>query len=280
LADGIKFVLKEDIIPEKADRQVFKYAPVVIFVPILLLYLVIPVDRRLIVQDLDVGLFYLLAVSSIPAIGVLMAGWSSANKYALLGALRSAAQLIAYELPIVLAAATVAMLAGTLSVVGIVEAQDWPFLLWPPGIGLAAFIVFFAGSVAEMNLPPFDMPVAESEIITGAFTEYSGMRFIFGYFFAETAHMIAFSGLAVTFFLGGYKPIVPWEPLEVIPGIVWFMAKLFVMVFLYLWVRPTFPRLREDQLQKFAWKGLIPVSLVLILLSGAWILYAPESLWH
>jgi NADH-quinone oxidoreductase subunit H len=280
LADGIKFVLKEDIIPEKADKPVFKYAPAIIFIPILLLYLVIPVDRRLIVQDLDVGLFYLLAVSSVPAIGILMAGWSSANKYALIGALRSAAQLIAYELPIVLSAATVAMLAGTLSVVGIVEAQDWPFLFWPPGIGLIAFIIFFAGSVAEMNLPPFDMPVAESEIITGAFTEYSGMRFIFGYFFAETAHMIAFSGLAVTFFLGGYRPIVPWEPLTVIPGIVWFMLKLFVMVFLYLWVRPTFPRLREDQLQKFAWKGLIPGSLGLVLVAGAWILYAPEWLWH
>ena len=280
LADGIKFVLKEDIIPEKADKPVFKYAPVVIFVPLLMLYLAIPVDERLIVEDLDVGLFYLLAVSSIPAIGILMAGWSSANKYALIGALRSAAQLIAYELPIVLAAATIAMLAGTISVVGIVEAQDYPFLVWPPGIGLIAFVIFFAGSVAEMSLPPFDMPVAESEIITGPFTEYSGMRFIFGYFFAEMAHMVAFSGLAVTFFLGGYRPPVPWEPLEAIPGVIWFLLKLIVMVFLYLWVRPTFPRLREDQLQKFAWKVLIPVSLVLILLAGAWILYAPEPLWR
>ncbi|MGH2748336.1 MAG: complex I subunit 1/NuoH family protein [Actinomycetota bacterium] len=273
LADGIKFIYKEDIIPAKADKPVFSLAPAVVFVPILMLYLVIPVDRTLIVEDLDVGIFYLLAMGSVGTIGVLMAGWSSANKYALIGALRSAAQLIAYELPIVLAAAAVAMLAGTLSVVGIVEAQDWPFILWPPGLGLALFIIFLAGAMAEMALPPFDMPVAESEIITGAFTEYSGMRFIFGFFFAEMGHMIAFAGIAATLFLGGYKPIVPWSPLESIPGILWFFGKTSFMVFLILWLRFSMPRLREDQLQKFAWAFLIPVSLVLILLTGGWVLY-------
>jgi NADH-quinone oxidoreductase subunit H len=273
LADGIKFIYKEDIIPARADKPIFALAPAVIFVPVLMLYMVIPIDRSLIVEDLDVGLFYLLAIGSIGTIGVLMAGWSSANKYALIGALRSAAQLIAYELPIVLAAAAVAMLAGTLSTVGIVEAQDWPFILWPPGLGAALFLIFLAGAMAEMSLPPFDMPVAESELITGAFTEYSGMRFIFGFFFAEMSHMIAFAAIGATLFLGGYKPIVPWEPLEVIPGVVWFFAKTSFMVFFILWVRFTFPRLREDQLQKFAWKMLIPLSLVLILVTGAWILY-------
>ncbi len=273
LADGIKFAYKEDIIPASADRAVFSMAPAMIFVPVLMTYLVIPMDRSLIVEDLNVGLFYLLAIGSVGAIGVLMAGWSSANKYALIGALRSAGQLIAYELPIVLSAAAVAMLAGTLSVVQIVEAQDWPFILWPPGIGLALFMLFLVGAIAEMALPPFDMPVAESELITGPFTEYTGMRFIFGFFFAETAHMIAFAAIAATLFLGGYKPIVPWPPLEVIPGIVWFFAKTSFMVFLLLWIRFSFPRLREDQLQKFAWKFLIPVSLLLILATGAWILY-------
>ncbi|MGH2749934.1 MAG: complex I subunit 1/NuoH family protein [Actinomycetota bacterium] len=275
LADGIKFAYKEDIVPANADRRVFSLAPAVIFVPVLLLYLVIPVDRSLIVEDLDVGLFYLLAIGSVGAIGVLMAGWSSANKYALIGALRSAGQLIAYELPIVLSAAAVAMLAGTLSVVGIVEAQDWPFILWPPGLGVALFLLFTAGAMAEMALPPFDMPVAESELITGPFTEYTGMRFIFGFFFAETAHMIAFAAIGTTLFLGGYKPIVPWGPLEAIPGVLWFFAKTSFMVFLLLWIRFSFPRLREDQLQKFAWKFLIPLSLVLILATGAWILYGP-----
>ena len=276
LADGIKFILKEDIIPAKADAPVFKLAPLFIYVPIVLLYLLIPVGEDLIVADLDVGVFYLLAMSSIPVVGTLMAAWSSANKYALIGGLRAAAQLIAYELPIVLTAAAVAMLAGTLSIVGIVEAQDWPFILWPPGIGVIAFLIFLVGAAAEMSMPPFDMPIAESEIITGPFTEYSGMRFIFGLFFAEMAHLIAFSAIATTLFLGGYRPFIPWGPFEAIPGIVWFMVKLVVMFFILIWVRFTFPRLREDQLQKFAWKVLIPVTLVLILAAGAWVLYAPE----
>jgi NADH-quinone oxidoreductase subunit H len=280
LADGIKFVLKEDIIPKAADKPVFSIAPAIIFVPVLMLYLVIPVDRSLIVEDLDVGIFYLLAIGSIGTIGTLVAGWASANKYALIGALRAAAQLIAYELPIVLTAAVIAMLAGTLSVVGIVEAQDWPFIVWPPGIGLIAFVIFLTGAMAEMTLPPFDMPIAESEIITGPFTEYTGMRFIFGVFFAEMSHIVVFGALAATLFLGGYRPIVPWEPLEVIPGILWFFVKTVLMIFLVFWIRFTFPRLREDQLQKFAWKYLIPASLGLILLTGAWILYAPDALWR
>jgi NADH-quinone oxidoreductase subunit H len=273
LADGLKFLYKEDIIPAAADRKVFSLAPAAIFVPIVMIYLVIPIDRALIVEDLDVGIFYLLAMGSVSTIGVLMAGWSSANKYALIGALRSAAQLIAYELPIVLAAAAVAMLAGTLSLVGIVEAQEWPFALWPPGIGLLAFLIFTIGAVAEMTRVPFDMPVAESEIITGPFTEYSGMRYIFSHMFAEMGHLVAFGGIAATLFLGGYRPIVPWSPLEVIPGVVWFFTKAAFMIFVFLWIRPTFPRVREDQLQKFAWKFLIPLSLLLILLTGAWVIY-------
>jgi NADH-quinone oxidoreductase subunit H len=273
LADGLKFFYKEDIIPDAADRRVFSLAPAAIFVPIVMIYLVIPVDRSLIIEDLDVGIFYLLAVSSVSTIGVLMAGWSSANKYALIGALRSAAQLIAYELPIVLAAAAIAMLAGSLSLVDIVEAQTWPFLVWPPGIGLLAFSVFVMGAVAEMTRIPFDMPLAESEIITGPFTEYTGMRYIFSHMFAEMGHLVAFGAIAATLFLGGYRPIVPWGPLEYVPGIIWFFAKTSFMIFLFLWFRPTFPRVREDQLQKFAWKFLIPIALLLILATGAWVIY-------
>jgi len=279
LADGLKFILKEDIVPAKADKSVFKLAPALVYVPAVLLFVAIPIDRNLIVEDLDVGLFFILAIGSISAIGTLLAGWSSANKYALIGALRAAAQLIAYELPMVLAAAVVAMLAGTLSVVGIVEAQDWPFILWPPGIGVIAFMIFLTGAMAEMTLPPFDMPIAESEIITGPWTEYTGMRFIFGFFGAEMAHLVAYAAIVTTLFLGGYRPIVPWEPLENIPGWIWFSVKVVVMFFLIIWARFTWPRLREDQLQKFAWKFLIPVGLVLILAAGAWVLYAPERLW-
>jgi NADH-quinone oxidoreductase subunit H len=273
LADGLKFFYKEDIIPDAADRRVFSLAPAAIFVPIVMIYLVIPVDRNLIVEDLDVGIFYLLAVSSVSTIGVLMAGWSSANKYALIGALRSAAQLIAYELPIVLAAAAIAMVAGSLSLIDIVEAQRWPFLVWPPGIGLLAFSVFVTGAVAEMTRIPFDMPLAESEIITGPFTEYTGMRYIFSHMFAEMGHLVAFGAIAATLFLGGYRPIVPWGPLEYIPGFIWFFAKTSFMIFLFLWFRPTFPRIREDQLQIFAWKFLIPIALLLILATGAWVIY-------
>ncbi|MDQ3878990.1 MAG: NADH-quinone oxidoreductase subunit H [Actinomycetota bacterium] len=274
LADGIKFIYKEDIIPAAADKRVFKLAPIMVFVPILMLYLVIPVDKRLVVENIDVGVFYLLAIGSVSTIGVLMAGWSSANKYSLIGALRAAGQLLAYELPFVLTVASVAMYAGTLSVTGIVEKQHWPLIIWPPGLGLIAFLIFFAGATAEMTVPPFDMPVAESEIITGPFTEYTGMRFIFGVFFAEMGHMIAFSGIATALFLGGYRPIVPAPGLDKVPGVIWFFAKLCFVVFLFLWVRPTFPRLREDQLQRFAWKVLIPLSLVLVLGMGAWVLYA------
>jgi NADH-quinone oxidoreductase subunit H len=273
LADGLKFFYKEDIIPDAADRRVFSLAPAAIFIPIVMIYLVIPVDRNLIVEDLDVGIFYLLAVGSVSTIGVLMAGWSSANKYALIGALRSAAQLIAYELPIVLAAAAIAMLAGSLSLIDIVEAQTWPFVVWPPGIGLLAFAVFVTGAVAEMTRIPFDMPLAESEIITGPFTEYTGMRYIFSHMFAEMGHLVAFGAIAATLFLGGYRPIVPWGPLEYIPGFIWFFAKTSFMIFLFLWFRPTFPRVREDQLQKFAWKFLIPIALLLILATGAWVIY-------
>jgi NADH-quinone oxidoreductase subunit H len=273
LADGIKFLFKEDIVPAAADKTVFSIAPALIMVPIIMIYLVIPIDRNLIIEDLDVGLFYLLAIGSVSTIGILVAGWSSANKYALIGALRSAAQLIAYELPIVLGAAAVAMLAGSLSLIDIVEAQNWPFALWPIGIGQVAFLLFTMGAVAEMTRVPFDMPIAESEIITGPFTEYTGMRYIFSHMFAEMGHMIAFGGIAATLFLGGYKPIVPLGFLDVIPGVIWFALKTFFMIFLFLWIRPTFPRVREDQLQKFAWKVLIPAGLLLILVTGAWILY-------
>jgi NADH-quinone oxidoreductase subunit H len=273
LADGLKFLYKEDIIPAAADKRVFSLAPAAIMVPVIMTYLVIPMDENLIVEDLDIGIFYLLAISSVSTIGILMAGWSSANKYALIGALRSAAQLIAYELPIVLSAAAVAMYAGSLSLLSIVEVQDYPLIVWPPGLGFIAFMIFTTAAVAEMTRVPFDMPVAESEIITGPFTEYSGMRYIFSHMFVEMGHMIAFAGVAATLFLGGFRPVVPWEPLEVIPGIVWFLVKVALMVFVFQWIRPTFPRVREDQLQKFAWKFLIPASLVLILGMGAWVLY-------
>lgn len=271
LADGIKFVLKEDIIPRAADRRVFSLVPYITMLGACMMFVVIPVGPKFVIEDLEVGIFYALAVSSVGVIGVLMAGWSSANKYSLMGGLRAAAQLIAYELPIVLTAAAVAMLAGSMSLVDIVEAQGpasgnglWlPFVVYQP-IG---FFIFLTAATAELTRPPFDMPVAEAEIITGAFTEYSGIRFAFSLFAAEYISMIGMAALATTFFMGGYLPPIP--QLDFIPGIFWFLSKMATVLFLLIWIRWTYPRLREDQLQKFAWKVLIPLSLLNIFFVGA-----------
>jgi len=271
LADGIKFIMKEDLIPEAADAFVFKLVPFITMLSAALIFVVVPVGPHLVIENLDVGLFFLLAASSIGVIGVLMAGWSSSNKYSLLGALRSAAQLIAYELPLVLSAAAVAMMAGSLSLVDIVNAQGpasanhwWVWFLFYQPIG---FFIFMAAATAELTRPPFDMPVAEAELITGAFTEYTGIRFAFSLFASEYISMIGLSAVAATLFMGGY--LAPIPALQFVPGVVWFLLKTSTILFVLIWIRWTFPRLREDQLQKFAWKVLIPLALVNILLTGA-----------
>lgn len=266
LADGIKFIQKEDIIPRAADKWVFSAVPYLTMMGAALAFVVIPIGPQMIVEDLEVGLFYALAASSIGVIGVLMAGWASANKYSLVGALRMGGQLIAYELPLVLAAAAVVMQAGSMSMVDIVEAQrPFYFFNWPQGL---SFIIFTTAATAEVARPPFDMPIAEAEIITGAFTEYSGMRFAFGLFAAEYIAFIALAAIATTLFLGGYLPPIPaldWEPLRPL----WFLIKTSSILFVLMWVRWTYPRLREDQLQKFAWKVLVPLSLANIFFVGA-----------
>ena len=265
LADGLKFIQKEDIMAAATDRTVFSMVPFITMLGAALTFVVIPFSRHGVIANLDVGLFYALAVSSISVIGVLAAGWASANKYSLMGGLRAAAQLIAYELPLVLAAAAVAMQAGSLSLVSIAEAQRYvPFALWAQPVG---FLIFLAAATAEVSRTPFGMPVAEAEIITGAFTEYSAMKFAFGLFAAEYIAMIGMSALAATLFLGGYVPLLP--QLRFVPGPVWFIIKTGLLIFLLIWIRWTFPRLREDQLQKFAWKVLIPLSLVNIFVTGA-----------
>jgi len=265
LADGLKFIQKEDIIPSGTDRHVFSMVPFITMLGASLTFVVIPFSRHGIIANLDVGLFYALAASSIGVIGVLAAGWASANKYSLMGGLRAAAQLIAYELPLVLAAAAVAMQAQSLSLVSIVEAQrTLPSAIWAQPVG---FLIFLAAATAEVTRTPFDMPVAEAEIITGAFTEYSAMKFAFGLFAAEYIAMIGMSALAATLFLGGYAP--PVAALHVVPGPIWFLVKTGLVIFLLIWIRWTFPRLREDQLQMFAWKVLIPLSLANIFVTGA-----------
>ena len=258
MADGAKFIQKEDVIPAAADRAVFSIAPGVALVPYLVVLVVIPFGGDIFALNLDIGIFFVLAMSSIGVLGVLMAGWSSANKFSLMGALRAAAQLIAYELPLVLAAAAAVMLAGTLSLVGIVEAQQniwYVFPLFP------LFLVFMMAAVAELTRPPFDMPVADSEIIFGAYTEYTGLKFAF-FLLSEYGGIVVMSAVASVLFLGGYLPL---PGLSVIPGPIWMFGKIFALSFVIVWLRATFPRLREDQLQRFAWIKLVPVTLLWIL---------------
>jgi NADH-quinone oxidoreductase subunit H len=262
IADGVKFVQKEDVIPRAADRWVFSLAPAVVLIPTILVIMVIPFDSGIVAEDLDVGLFFVMAISAVSVIGVLMAGWASANKFSLIGAVRAAAQLIAYELPLILAAVAVVMQAGTLSLVGIAEAQqDYWFVLTQP----LMFLVFMVATLAELTRTPFDMPIAESEIIFGAYTEYTGMKFGL-LMLAEYAGILAFSGIATVLFLGGYQP---FPGLGFIPGPFWMIGKLGLLAFLIIWLRVTYPRLREDQLQRFSWVVLIPIALVDILVTGA-----------
>ncbi len=267
IADFLKFIQKEDIIPARADKRVFVLAPFVVLIPAILLFAVIPVVPGVVAADLDIGLFYILAISGIAAIGVVMAAASSANKFTLMGGLRAVGQIIAYELPVVFAAASVAMLAGSLSLTGIVDAQDIPFAVWPAPFGAIAFVIFLAASLAEVMWAPFDMPMAESEIITGPYTEYSGMRFLF-FYFAEFAHILALAAIGSILFLGGWRgpgsDLVP-SGLSWAPGVFWMVVKISALSFFFIWIRFTLPRLREDQLQRFAWKVLIPVGLANIL---------------
>ncbi len=260
----MKFLQKEDIIPEEADRPVFKWAPALVMLGTMALLVIVPVHpspRYGIVRDLEVGIFYALAISSVSTIGVLMAGWSSANKYSMIGGLRAAGQLIAYELPLVLATVGVVIQAGTMSMQGIVSAQvaqGWPFLLTQ----FIGFAIFMIATLAELTRLPFDMPIAESELVMGYVTEYSGFRFLF-FFLAEFANMFSMSVIAATLFLGGYG-LWGINPETLFSPIILF-AKVGILIFLMIWLRWTLPRLREDQLQTLAWKWLIPIAIVNII---------------
>jgi NADH-quinone oxidoreductase subunit H len=283
LADGIKFFQKEDIIPAAADKLVFKLAPFVVLASTFMILVVVPAGPDLVVEPLDVGIFYALAVSSLSVIGVLMAGWSSANKYALLGGLRAAGQLIAYELPLVLAVVGVVIQAGTMSLTGIVESQytgeifGWgalgnPFVITQ----FIGFFIFLVAVQAELAQTPFDMPVAETEIVGGYHVEYTGFRFLL-FFLGEFATAFAFAALAAVLFLGGWTLppfIIDLIGIEITSGwmnvigpIVLF-AKIMLVAFLIFWVRFSYPRLREDQLQAFSWKFLVELSLANIVLTA------------
>lgn len=250
-ADGIKFAQKEEIIPSAADRPVFKLAPAVALVPYMVAMAAVPLSPTWVAADLDAGLLFVLAASAVGVLGTLMAGWSSANKYALLGAMRSAAQLLAYELPVVLAASSVAMAAGTLSLTGIVEAWKPWWLIWQA----PAMLVFLIAGLAELQRPPFDIPIADSELVVGPYTEYAGLRYAL-FLLAEYAGVLVLAGMAAVLFFGGWR-----GPFSGALGPLWTVLKIGVTVVLVIWVRAAWPRIREDQLQRLAWGLLVPIAL-------------------
>lgn len=279
IADVIKLMIKEDITPVKADRWIFTIAPMLVLVPALVMFSVIPFGESaslfgrevtLYIADINVGLLYIVAVASIGVYGIILAGWSSNSKYPLLAGLRASAQLISYEVAVTMALVSMIISAGTLSMVGIVNAQAnqgvWYLFIQP-----VAFFVFFVGGLAETNRAPFDMPEAEQELTGGFHTEYSGMRFAL-FFLAEYANMIVVSTVATTLFLGGWlRPFPNVEALAflgILPGWCWFLLKTFVFLYIFLWIRATLPRYRYDQLMRIGWKVLIPLAIANIVVSG------------
>jgi len=260
VADGVKFVQKEEVVPAAADRTVFRLAPAVGLLPYLVVFLVLPLGPSgLVAQPLDIGLFLVLAVVGVGVVGMLMAAWASANKYSLLGGLRGAAQLLGYELPFVLAAGSVAMAAGTLSLPGIIEAWRPWWLLWQA----PAMVVFFVSGLAEIRRPPFDMPIADSELVFGFLTEYSGLRFAL-FLLAEYAGIVVISALTTVLFLGGWRG--PFADAEL--GWLWTLVKVIAVSFVVIWLRVAYPRLREDQLQRLCWLVLVPVALGQLVLTA------------
>ena len=272
VADGLKALTKEDVVPRTADKVVHFLAPLVLVVPVFLALAVVPMGRNMAALDMDGGVLFFFAVGAATELSVFMAGWSSRNKYSLLGAMRAIAQMISYEVPRILSAVTVIMAAGSLSTVKIVEAQagywgvlpQW-YVLTP--WGFAGFILFMIAGTAESNRSPFDLPEGESEIIAGYYTEYSGFKFAL-FFLGEYLGMFAISGLGITLFLGGWH--APLVFLGWIPSYVWFFAKLLGLIAVFIWVRGTLPRLRLDQLMGFAWKFMLPMTLVNMLAAGVW----------
>jgi NADH-quinone oxidoreductase subunit H len=268
VADALKLLIKEDIVPAKGDKLVHWLAPVVAFVPVMLVFAVVPFQGGAILADLNIGILYIVAISSVTTVGVFMAGWSSNNKYSLLGAMRQVASVVSYEIPVVLSIIGVVLLAGSLSLQQIVIAQDIPFILLQP----LGFLLFFTGALAEINRAPFDLMEADSEIVAGFNTEYSGMKFGL-LFLAEYGEALAISAIVTTLFLGGWRG-------PVLPPWLWFLVKVGLVFFVIVWIRATVPRVRIDQLMALAWKFLLPLALINLLITAVEILAWPAvSLW-
>lgn len=283
LADGIKNLLKEDLIPAAADQKLFPLAPYVVFMGFLCTFVVIPFGGSLIVADLNIGILYILAVTSLVVVGILMAGWASNNKWSLLGGMRSAAQIVSYEIPAGLSILTVVFLSGTMSMQGIIKAQGWgpwDWFLFHNPFTFGAFFLYFTAALAEGNRTPFDIPEAESELVAGYVTEYSGMRFLF-FFFAEWGNLYVIGAVATTLFLGGWQvpalAIIDEHPgLLALAQFVTFFLKAYLWVFVAMWIRATLPRVRVDQLMALCWKYMVPLSFI-CLLGTIGFMFMPEQ---
>lgn len=263
IADAIKLLLKEDIVPAGADKWVWWLAPFFVTIPAVMAFVAIPFGKNLMVKDLDLGILYIMAITSTGIFGIFMAGRGSNNKYSLLGGMRSAAQIISYEVPLLVSVITVLLFSGSLSMQKIVAAQAGSWFILKPSL-LVAFFIYLISATAEVNRAPFDIPEAESELVAGFHTEYSGMKFAM-FFIAEYTNVFTVSAIATTLFLGGWRG-------PILPGPVWFLIKTYSLIFVLMWVRWTFPRVRVDQLMGFAWKVLTPVSLVNLLIAGFFLL--------
>ncbi|OGC76223.1 MAG: hypothetical protein A2Z27_03630 [candidate division Zixibacteria bacterium RBG_16_50_21] len=262
VADAVKLLVKEDVIPEVADRKAFNLAPVLVVLPVLFVFAVIPFGENLVLADLNIGVLFVLAISSITLIGIFMAAWGSKNKYAVLSGMRAVNQMISYEVPLVISSLVPVILAESMNLSDIVAFQDRAWFVFYPVLGQLAFIVFMVSAMAEANRIPFDITEAESELVAGFMVEYSGMKFAF-FFLAEYAHMLAVSFLAVILFLGGWQG--PW-----LPAGVWLALKVFMVFMLILWIRWSLVRIRLDQILALSWKVLFPLSLLVLLLAGIW----------
>lgn len=266
-ADAFKLIFKETIIPAGASKVVFFLAPILTFVLAMVAWAVIPFDAGWVLADINVGVLYLFAISSLGVYGVIMAGWASNSKYPFLGALRSAAQMVSYEVSMGLIIVTVILLAGSFNLSAIVEAQKGMWFAIPL---FPMFIMFFISVLAETNRAPFDLPEGESELVAGFFLEYSSMSFAL-FFLGEYANMLLMSAITATLFLGGWLPIIDIAPFNQIPGIVWFLVKILFMAFVFLWVRATVPRYRYDQLMRLGWKVFLPGSLLYVVLVAGYL---------
>jgi NADH-quinone oxidoreductase subunit H len=280
LADGLKCLLKEDLIPDDADSVLFRLAPYLVFIGMFGTFVVVPFGSSLVIANLDVGFFYLLAISSLVSVGLIMAGWASNNKWSLLGGMRAAAQIVSYEIPAGMSILTVVLFAGTMSVQGAIRAQGWAphtWIMFQNPFLFASFFIFFTAALAEGNRTPFDIPEAESELVAGYNTEYSGMRFAL-FFLAEWANLYVIGAVSAAAFMGGWQvPDAIPAAIRPVAELLVFVAKASFGVFLAIWIRWTYPRLRVDQMMDVCWKYLVPAAFLNIVGTAVWMMVFPRG---